>query len=382
MRRLLTILTAAGLLVVSLAVGVIAADLPFWRRAASLPLGPDATYLPVAHIGAAGPGPLEVDAGPADVDTLAVEAAAASAREAGVRALLVMRDGALVLERYFGADDSASLLPASLVARPVAAMAVGLALADGSIAGLDVPVSRYLPEWEGEARGRITPRQLLEETSGLEGGGDLRGLLRRSPWDDFARLPAFATSRGVRMWLGNDFPGTALGFGLAHEPGGFRHESPANTQLAALLVERAAHTPYEDFIDARLWVPVGGGPAELPLDRAAGMPAAHCCWRAAARDQLRIVSLLATRGVHDGRQVLPEGWVEEMARPARVDAHNGLQLSRSKIDALDVLGASVDDGSAFWVAPERGLAVLSIAGPAGVEESDWIDMLLRAFVPR
>ena len=131
------------------------------------------------------------------------------------------------------------MLPAALVARPLAAMAVGLALADGRIASLDTPVARYLPEWDDEARGRITLRQLLEETSGLETGGDIRGLLYRSPWDDLARLPAFATSRGVRMLLGNDFESSALGFRLEHEPGGFYNASPANTQLAAVIVERA-----------------------------------------------------------------------------------------------------------------------------------------------
>ena len=52
-------------------------------------------------------------------------------------------------------------------------MAVGIALADGRIESLDEPVARYLPEWDDEARGRITLRQLLEETSGLETGGDV-----------------------------------------------------------------------------------------------------------------------------------------------------------------------------------------------------------------
>ena len=166
-------------------------------------------------------------------------------RGAGSRALLVMYRGRLAIERYFVTDDATSLLPAALVARPLAAMAVGLALADGRIASLDSPVARYLPEWDDEARGRITIRQLLEETSGLETGGDIRGLLYRSPWGDPADLPAFATSRGVRMLLGNDFESSALGFRLEHEPGGFYNLSPANTQLAAVIVERATGTPFE-----------------------------------------------------------------------------------------------------------------------------------------
>ena len=65
-------------------------------------------------------------------------------------------------------------MPAGLIARPMAAMAVGLALAEGRIDSLDTPVSRAsCTEWEDEPRGRITLRQLLEETSGLEAGGDV-----------------------------------------------------------------------------------------------------------------------------------------------------------------------------------------------------------------
>ena len=179
------------------------------------------------------------------------------------------------------------MLPAALVARPLAAMAIGVALAEGRIAGLDEPVARYLPEWDDEPRGRITLRQLLEETSGLETGGDTRGLLYRSPWRDPETLPAFATSRGVRMLLGNDFESSALGFQLEHEPGGFYNLSPANTQLAAVIIERATGEPYETFVDRKLWRPVGGG-----RRRAAARPARGNARRALllARDGARHVA--------------------------------------------------------------------------------------------
>src|SRR4029078_6513386 len=103
------------------------------------------------------------------------------------------------------ADDDHSLLPAGLITRPIAVMVVGQALAEGRIQSLDVPVSKYLPEWNEEIRGRITLRQLLEDTSGLESGGDMHLVLRHSPWENPGRLPGFATSRSVRLLLGNDF---------------------------------------------------------------------------------------------------------------------------------------------------------------------------------
>ncbi len=48
MRRVLTILTAIVLLIVSMGIGVFTADLPFWQRALQLPLPVGEVYLPTA----------------------------------------------------------------------------------------------------------------------------------------------------------------------------------------------------------------------------------------------------------------------------------------------------------------------------------------------
>lgn len=380
MRRVLTILSAILLMLVSLGIGVITADLPFWQRALRLPLGGDAIYQPVAALGDPAPHELAAMENP-PFDELTVEECASRARGMGSRALLVMYDGRVALERYFVADDAQTLLPATVIARPIAAMAAGLTISDGRVPSLDAPVSTWLVEWRGERRGRITLRQLLEETSGLETGGDIRGVLRRSPFADAAGLARFATGRGVRMLLGNDFESSALGFRLDHEPGGFHHVSPANTQLAAVIVERATGAPYEEFVDQRLWRAVGAGHAELPMDRRAGMPAAHCCWRATARDMLRIASLLASDGRVGDRQVLPAGWVAEMAKPSRVNAGSGLQVNLVRIGEENALESADDDGSAIWVIPARGLVVVNIGAHGGGDLRELPALLLRGFTP-
>ena len=97
MRRVLTFLTSAVLMLASLGVGMFAADLPFWRRAFEWPRRPDGIYLPVAEIGArtaartvaARKRPRRDPA----VDALIVDEAVMRARNAGSRALLVMHRG-------------------------------------------------------------------------------------------------------------------------------------------------------------------------------------------------------------------------------------------------------------------------------------------------
>jgi CubicO group peptidase (beta-lactamase class C family) len=379
MRRVLTILTAIALLLASLAVGLFTADLPFWRRAMQLPLQADEIYLPVATIGAdSRDDPPRAAAAMAASD--AIEIAATRAREAGSRALLVMRGGELVLSRYFAADDEHTLLPAGLMARPVVAMAIGVAVGQGAIGSLDAPIRGWLPEWDDEPRGHITLRQLLEETSGLETGGDVERLLHRSPWQDLGALPEFATSRGVRMLLGTDFAGSALRFRLKHEPGGFYNLSPANAQLAALILERATRTPVEQYVDEHVWRPAGAGLAELTMDRRAGMPAAHCCWRATAPDALRVLSLLANDGMAAGRRVLPKGWVEEMAKASSVHAESGLQVLRANAGGWFSLSGTLD-GSTFWVVPARELTILNLVTAEGDTPPELAALLMRVYGP-
>jgi CubicO group peptidase (beta-lactamase class C family) len=387
MRRVLTILSASLLVLVSLGIGVLTADLPFWRRALQLPLASDATYQPVAVMGegpvaqdrvavaavpvrhSSEPTPGLATGSLAELAALAERAArtepsapaqdGAATRGSGMRALLVVHRGRTILERYFGGDSPDTLMPADVIARPLSAMAVGLAVAEGRIASLEAPISTWLGEWAGEPRGRITVRQLLEETSGLETGGARRDLLHRSPFSVPAALPWFATSRGVRMLLGNDYESSALAFRLAHEPGGFRDLSPANPQLTAVIIERASGEPYERYLERRLWRPLGGSRAELQLDRRAGMPAAHCCWRATARDMMAVAALIAADGRKGSEQLLPAGWVRQMATPSRVSAQTGLHLTLLELNEVPALEATTDYG-AFWSVPDEELAILAL----------------------
>jgi CubicO group peptidase (beta-lactamase class C family) len=125
---------------------------------------------------------------------------------------------------------------------------------------------------------------------------------------------------------------------------------------------------------------VGAGHAELQLDRRAGMPAAHCCWVATARDMLRIAALLGTDGKQGERQILPAGWVAEMSRPSRVSAETGLQLRRLRLEGEDAVAAGDGQGSGFWVIAARQLVILDIAGQGEQPQDEIAALLMRALV--
>jgi hypothetical protein len=361
MRRVLTFLTAAVLLLMSLGIGLFTADLPFWRRAIDLPLAANESYVPTALIASdAGPIIGQVDSRRVTLDPAVLEIVTTQARSAGAEALLVVHHGNLQSVHYFtGPADPDSFLrrPADFLARPLVALAVGIAQVEGRIKSLDTPVSKWLDEWDGETRGAITLRQLLNETSGLETGVDAAQVLGSHPFANISGLPQFATSRGVRLLLGNDFESTALGFQLEHEPGGFFNLSPVNAQLAAVIVERATGLDYERFIAEKLFDGGQEGSLELQLDRRSGMPAVHCCLRAEPAAILRIVE-----GIRAGSLAgLTSTWFADMLKGSRANPQFGLQLQKLEGTKPDVWHLGTGKGGGAWIVPEAGLSVVILA---------------------
>ena len=81
--------------------------------------------------------------------------------------LLVLKDGAVALERYAMGNRPTSRWTSMSVAKSVTSTLVGAALKDGKIASLDDPVVLYAPVLAGSAYDAVSVRQLLRMTSGV-----------------------------------------------------------------------------------------------------------------------------------------------------------------------------------------------------------------------
>ena len=241
---------------------------------------------------------------------IAVEAIARAqdyADAQGSFALIVLRDGKLVHERYapgFTADSRFS--PASMH-KTVMALALGTARLP-----LDSRVDRWLTEWRRDARGSITLRQLLTMSSGLEA-------------PPFSQDPA---SLSAQMMFGSDIVKAALALPLGGTPGTTYSYANGNSQLAGAILERVTGKRYASLLSARLWQPIGASDATVWLDRSGGSPHFFCCLQATARDWARVGQLILDGGSAGGRQIVPVAWVAEMAKPAATNANYGLQLWR------------------------------------------------------
>jgi CubicO group peptidase (beta-lactamase class C family) len=98
--------------------------------------------------------------------------------------VVVGRRGAIVWEKGYGSADwgfglppvvaTATMYDIASLTKVVATSAAAMVLYDRGKLKLDVPVSRYLPEFRGGDKGRVTVRDLLTHRSGLPAGRDLR----------------------------------------------------------------------------------------------------------------------------------------------------------------------------------------------------------------
>jgi hypothetical protein len=66
-----------------------------------------------------------------------------------------------------------------------------------------------------------------------------------------------------------------------------------------------------------------------------------------------------------------------MARASRVNAETGMQVTRLSIDGVDALQVKDDSGSAFWIFPQRELAILDITNPGASVVTDLPGLLLK-----
>ncbi|MGH0031093.1 MAG: serine hydrolase domain-containing protein [Myxococcota bacterium] len=258
-----------------------------------------------------------------DVDRAALGRAVATAFAASgrggpdTRALLLVRGGRIVFERYaegFGPD---SRFHSWSMAKSFTQALVGLLVGRGELS-LDAPAP--VPAWQGprDPRGEITLRHLLHMSSGVD-NGDVAGDAGGSDRGGNSFVADLLFGEGAR-----DTASYASARPLLHPPGSHWAYSTGTTTIVASIVSRAAGPDVAaraGFMRAALFGPIGMRSAAFGFD-AAGTHLGGSHLYATARDYARFGLLYLRDGVWEGRRLLPEGWVDFARTPAPV-ANNG-----------------------------------------------------------
>ncbi|MBB6123861.1 serine hydrolase domain-containing protein [Sphingobium subterraneum] len=235
------------------------------------------------------------------------------------QSLLVMRDGAVIAERYGEGIAPGTPLLSRSVGKCVTAALVGLMVSDGRLA-LDSPVPVGAWDQPGDPRGGITLRHLLTMTSGLE---------HREAGDPLA------SSDTVRMLFtdgAHDMAAFAEAKPIAAKPGTQFNYSTADTQILSDLLTRmltdstdpdVRRAAMMDFVRGRLIEPVGLKSLTPEFD-ARGTMIGGAMLHMTTRDYGRLGEFLRQKGRAGGRQILSARWVDFMTHAsARNPAYGG-----------------------------------------------------------
>jgi CubicO group peptidase (beta-lactamase class C family) len=298
-------------------------------------------------------------------------------------AVAVVHRGRLVFERYDGllpqwdkpgkpVVRDTPLLSWSM-AKSMLHAVVGILVGEGRLA-LDEPAP--VPGWQepGDPRGAITLQQLLDMRDGLafveeyedpEGSDVIQMLFGRGKGD----MAAFAADRP-----------------LAAPPGTRFNYSSGTSNIVSGIVARVLGPgrAYQQFLDDRLFGPLGMSSASAAFDEAGTWVAASYAY-ATARDYARFGLWYLRGGVWDGRLLLPEGWVDHGRRPRSVDPEDGDYYGShwwTRDDPLGTFWAAGHEGQYIDICPALDLVLVRMGRTDSVHSEEikaWRTGVIGAF---
>jgi CubicO group peptidase (beta-lactamase class C family) len=221
----------------------------------------------------------------------------------GSRALLVVRDGRLVAERYAPGFSKDTRFLGWSMAKSVTSALVGTLVADGK-ADLDLPAP--VPEWKDATDGRqaITLRQLLTMTSGL------RFTETYLPGDDSTAM----------LYREEDMGGYAATRSLDHKPGAEWRYSSGTTDIVSRLIFAAAGGSTAgayNYMRTHLFESAGMTSAIFEPD-ASGSPVGSSYLYMTARDWARFGQLYVGEGQAGWQRLFSKDWVAQTRRPVQL----------------------------------------------------------------
>jgi CubicO group peptidase (beta-lactamase class C family) len=213
-----------------------------------------------------------------------------------VKAVVVVKDGNIVAERYAPGFGVNTPLLSYSVAKSFTNALLGILVRQGRLR-VDQPVGA--PEWTGteDPRGKITIEDLLRMESGLDAAETGTG------FDPVSQMELCQS----------DMAGFAAGHRLKEPPRTVWEYTSANTLILDRLLGDAVGggaAGMRQFAERELFAPLHIAGATMEFDGKGVFVGASYVY-APARDFARLGQLYLEDGVApDGRRILPEGWVE------------------------------------------------------------------------
>ena len=245
--------------------------------------------------------------------------------ETKIHSFLLLKNGDLFLEKYYGAYDRHSPHDLRSTTKSIRALLMGIALDKGLIKSLDDPVLNYLKDLKpqknlDERKGQITLRHLLTMSSGLE----------CNDWDPKSR------GQEDRVYRKKDWLQYTMDLPMANDPG----EVSAYCSMGAIMIAEVIHKTsgmsIQEFAQQYLFDPLAI--QEVSWGHTANKEVLDAGKRLymTPRDMAKLGQLVLQKGQWKGEQIVSKSWIEEATSP------------KTKITGIDY-------GYFWWNLPFQGM---------------------------
>jgi CubicO group peptidase (beta-lactamase class C family) len=307
----------------------------------------------------------------ADAEAYAFERAGDDADRKGIRtnALVVVRGGRLVLERYARDYTADTPMLTWSVTKSFVNTMVGVAVRDGKI-DVNAPAWKYYAPLDRDGARDIRVTDLLRMSSGLD-------------WDEsYETSPVFSSVMGMLYTRGRDDMALfAASRPLRAAPGTYWSYSSGDTNVLSAVLEGAVgREHYPDYPWEAVFDRIGVTSAVLETDGAGHFVGSSYLY-ATPRDLAKWAFLYLNDGVWDGERILAEGWVRYTTtlapsfrttpvRRNHAEDNPGAQWYVNVGDPerdldpplqgvpTDTFGAQGHWGKRIWVIPSKDLVVV------------------------
>ncbi|WP_156894741.1 serine hydrolase domain-containing protein [Janthinobacterium sp. 1_2014MBL_MicDiv] len=273
-----------------------------------------------------------------------------------LRAVVVLRDGAIVAERYYNGETADTLHDIRSAGKSITALLVGAAVARGQLT-TSKTVGHYWPEVADSPAGKVVLDDLLTMRSGL------------AAFDEDAASPG----NEDKLDEAPDPAAFVRGVPAAAAPGGIYRYNSLGSYIAGRVVENAGGADLEDYAAKALFAPLGITRWSWGRD-VANHPKGQGNLSLRARDTARIGQMVLDDGMFDGRRVIDVSWLKAALAPRvaigavdrYADSYGYFWYAKTQDIAgqkIPVFFASGNGGNKIYVIPTRRM-VVSVASSA------------------
>jgi CubicO group peptidase (beta-lactamase class C family) len=213
------------------------------------------------------------------------------------QAVFVVRHGYVAAEKYSGGFSATSRHESYSMAKSFSSALVGIAIGEGKIKNVDEKLCMYYPDdWDcsdtSDPRSRITIKHAMNIETGLQWSEDWR-----------------STATGANDAVSLDLLSTVLSRKAVEEPGTRMRYSTGDPALLTGVIQGATGKTALAYAKEKLFTPIGTTGIQWNSDLS-GHTTTYAGLQATAAEYAKFGYLYLNKGKWDGKEVVPESWVE------------------------------------------------------------------------